>query len=136
MPILTAAQVGIYINGSQYAIVSQANWNVVTGRKPIFAVDSSIPYEIAPTTSMITGNLAVYRLVQDGGLEGAGITLFPDKVVNEPYVTITLIDLKSDTVVFAADQCVILDQRWEVPSRGIVHGQLVFQAINWSNEAA
>lgn len=133
--ILVGARIVVYINGEEYALVSQASWDVAAPRKAIFAVDSAIAYELAPTTVQVMGNLSVYRLIQDGGLEGYGITQFPSDILSEKYVTITMVDSKSDSVLFAANQCAIVSQRWDIPSKGIVKGTLVFQAIDWYNEA-
>lgn len=134
--LLTGTQVVCYINGDQYGLVFAATWNVDTPRKAIFAVDSATAYELAPTVATVTGTLRIYRLMRDGGLEGYGITQFPKDLLNEAYVSVTLIDAKSDTVLFTANKCAIQNQSWDVPSRGIVTGSITFQATEWSNEAA
>ena len=123
--ILTGAQIVVYINGSEYSLVSGASWDVQAARKAIFAVDSPIAYELAPTTIQVMGNLSVYRLIQDGGLEGYGITQFPTDILSEKYVTITMVDSKSDSVLFCANKCAIVSQRWDIPSKGIVKGKVV-----------
>lgn len=134
--LLLGAQIVCYVNGDQYAIVFGATWNIDTPRKAIFAVDSATAYELAPTTATITGTLRIYRLVRDGGLEGYGITQFPKDLLNEAYVSISLVDSKSDSIVFTANKCAIQHQSWDVQSRGIVTGSLTFQATEWSNERA
>jgi hypothetical protein len=134
--LLQSAKIACYINGELYALVYGATWSIDTPRKAIFAVDSATPYELAPTTALITGMLRIYRQVRDGGLEGYGITQFPSDLLNEQYVSITLLDAKSDSVLFNANKCAVQSQQWEAPVKGIVTGSLSFQATEWSNEAA
>lgn len=134
--LLTGARVVCYINGTEYAVVTGAGWQVSYQRKAIYGLDSPTAYEIAPTTVSVTGTLRVLRSVLDGGAEGYGYVAFPKDIYLEQYVTINLIDRRSDSVLFSANRCSILSQSWEVPSKGLVQGSITFQAIDWSSEAA
>jgi hypothetical protein len=136
MNILTGAHVVCYVNGEAFGIVVGASWQVQYNRKTIFAVDSPTAYEIAPATVQINGSLRIVRMILDGGTEGYGITAFPQDIAKEQYVTIALVDAKSDSVIFNADQCSIVSQAWEIMPKNVVQGTLTFTATNWSSEAA
>jgi hypothetical protein len=93
------------------------------------------PFELAPTVTKVEGSLSIYRQAGDGGAEGAGITVaFPD-LPRELYFRVTVIDRRTQTILFNAPRCKVTGQSWEIPSRGHVTGTLNFTAATWTNEA-
>lgn len=134
--LLTGAGVVCYVNGEEYGVVSGASWQVTYNRKAIYAIDSPTAHELAPAIVTITGTLRVFRVMLDGGAEGFGYVTFPKDIFAEEYVTINLIDSKSDSVLFNSNKCSVMSQSWDVPAKGLVTGTITFQAIDWSNEAA
>lgn len=132
---ISGAHLILYLNGRPYSLATGFSFQVITSRKAIYGVDSGEPYEIAPTTSKVTGQINLIRTIGDGGLEGSGIAAPLENVPREKYVTITLIERSSDTVVFQADQAAVVGQSWNVEAKSLMRGSMQFEAIDWSNEA-
>lgn len=110
-------------------------WNSDTAAHSSYGIDSMEPFELSPTVSAITGALTVYRRAGDGGAEGAGITVALPDLSREKYFRVTLIERRTQKVIFNAPRCKITSQSWDVPTRGHVTGTLNFTATTWSNEA-
>lgn len=133
---MVAASVICYVNGRALGTVSSFSFQSVTPRKAIRGIDSNIPYELAPTTSAITGTLELYRMDADGGIEGYLFTAPFDELPTEKYFSLQLINTKTDTVLFQADYCSVESQSWNVSSKTLVTGTVNFSALYWNNEFA
>ena len=134
--IITGPKVFLFINGIKVGRVFSFSWSSSTPKKPIYGLDSNEPYELAPTTTSITGSVSVYKFTGDGGAEGAGMTPTNPNIPSEKYFTLMLMDQVSSNVIFRADQCSVLGQNWSVAVRGLLTGNISFQALSWSNETA
>lgn len=132
--VLASSSVVVYVNGKLFGHCASFSFSSHTPRKAIYGLDSTEPYELAPTTTRVSASMQVYRLVGDAGAEGAGITAPYDDLPKEKYFTVMLVDRGSDSTLFRADYCSLTSQSWSIPSRGIVTGSLDIEAINWSNE--
>lgn len=130
-----SAGVTLYINGRPYAQVTDFRFDSATPKKAIMGLDSSEPYELAPTTSKITGSIGLVRIAGDGGLEGAGIIAHSSNAIRERYFTLALVEHRTNTQLFRADRCSATAQSWNSPSKGRITGSLNFEALDWSNEA-
>ncbi len=133
-PLLTSAQVVLYINGEMYGKVHSFHWTQDTPRRDIRGVDSIIPFELAIASSRVSGSMSIYRLSQDGGAEGAGMIAPTDALSREKYFTMVLIDITSGFVVFQADHCSIDSQTWMADVKGVLTGQLTWSAMACNNE--
>ncbi len=133
--LITGAQVAVYINGKPYALVMGVRWNSDTAAHASYGIDAMEPFELSPTVSSVTGSLTVYRRAGDGAAEGSGITVPLPDLARELYFRVTLIELRTQKVIFNAPRCKITSQSWEVPTKGHVTGTLNFMATTWSNEA-
>lgn len=131
---LTGGHIVCYVNGKLYGRVSSFNWDSQTNHKPIYGIDSADPFELAAATTKISGSMAVYRLHGDGGAQGAGIVPKYEDMPRGRYFSITLLDRSTDLILFQARYCVLQAESWSVPSRGIITGQLHFEAVDWNNE--
>jgi len=132
--VLVSAHVALYINGQLFGRVSSFSYTSTTPKKSIYGIDAVDPFELAVTTTKISGSMSVYRMSGDGGAEGAGITAPYTHLPNEKYFSITLIEHHRDLVIFEASQCSLISQSWEHPARGHVKGAFAFEAISFSNE--
>lgn len=132
--VLVGAHVTCYINGQLFGRVSNFQFRSQTTRKPLYALDSVDPVELAVTQSRVTGTMQLYRTVGDGGAEGAGIAANFDDLPREKYFTVQLIERGSDTILFQAELCSVVSQTWNFPSKGLITGSVEFEAISWSNE--
>lgn len=131
---LTGAHVICYINGRLYGRVSDFNWTSQTIHKPIYGIDSADPQELGATQTRISGEMAVYRLIGDGGSQGASIVPKYEDVPRGKYFNIVLIDRSTDSVLFKSQYCVLQSESWSIPSRGVISGRLSFEGIDWENE--
>lgn len=134
--IASTAKVVLYINGRAYAQVTNFRWNSETPTREIAGIDSSEPYELAPTRTKVTGSIGLVRLVGDGGAEGAGATVPFEHIPAGRYFSLMLVDRSTDTTIFRADNCRASQQNWDVPMKGFITGSLAFEALAWSNELA
>lgn len=132
--LITGARVILYVNGKPYTKVTSFSFNSTTGRREIYGIDSAEPYELAPTTSQCQGQIGIYRIMADGGAEGAGMVAPLPDLTLEKYFTLALVERTTDTIIFSANQCSAVSQAWDIPSRGFVTGSIAFKAIEWSNE--
>lgn len=134
--IVSSAKVKLYCNGRILGRVLEFRWESSTPKKAIRGIDQSEPFELAPTTTQCTGSLTLLRLSGDAGAEGAGLTVPFPELSREAYVSLTLVEHATDRVLFTADRCSITGQSWGAAVRGIMTGQVTFEAISWSNEIA
>jgi hypothetical protein len=131
---LTGPHIICYVNGKLYGRVSNFSWDSQTVHKQIYGLDSADPFELAAGQTKISGSLTIYRLIGDGGAQGAGIVPKYEDMPRGRYFNMTMIDRSTDLILFQARYCVLQAESWSVPMRGIVTGQLHFEAIDWSNE--
>jgi len=132
--IIVGAHVLCSINGKLLGQVTSFLWTSTTTKKAIYALDLGQPYELAPTITRIIGTLGILRTLGDGGAEGPGITPSVEDVPRERYFTILLTERGSDTVLFRADNCSVQEQSWDIPTRGLVTGTIIFESLTWENE--
>jgi hypothetical protein len=133
--IVSGASVIMYVNGRPFANVIDFKWRHMTPGEEIGGLDSMEAFEIAPTTSRISGTLNLYRLMGDGGLEGAGIVPTAEWLPRGKYFSLALVERLTDTVIFSAQHCHSEDQGWDVQTRKFVMGSMSFKALSYSNEA-
>lgn len=131
---LTGAHIVCYINGKLYSRVSNFSWDSQTIHKAIYGIDIAEPLELGATQTKIGATMSVYRLVGDGGAQGAGIVPRYEDVPRGRYFNITLIDRSTDLILFQAKYCVLQSESWTVPTKGLITGQLRIEAIDWNNE--
>lgn len=132
--IASTAKVVLYINGRAYAQVTTFRWTCDTPTREIAGIDSSEPFELAPTRTKVTGTIGLVRLVGDGGIEGAGASVPFEYIASGKYFSLMLVDRATDTTLFRADNCRTSSQYWDVPQKGLITGSLTFEAISSSNE--
>jgi hypothetical protein len=132
--VIATGGVILHVNGQAYGRVAEFRFNVASPRKAIYGIDCSQPFELAPTTTRVSGTLKIYRTVGDGGAEGANMMGTGRKINREKYFKLALLEKMSDTVIFRADYCSVTSQSWDVPSKGIITGTIEFEALDFSNE--
>lgn len=132
--VVVAPQVVAYINGKRVGRVFSFRWSSDTPRKSINGLDQLTPQELAPTSARCSGSVGILRTVMDGGIEGLGMTAHSSQVVREKYFSLTLVDRLTDTILFRADKCSVINQSWDVAEKGVVRGMVNWEALEWSNE--
>lgn len=132
--LITGASVALYVNGIRYAKVTGITFNIDTPQKEIRGCDSAQPFELAATSTTVAGTMTIYRQEQDGGAEGAGLTVPIVQIAKAKYVSIVLVDMKSGTTLFEADRCAISSQGWTFATHSYAMGNVSFSAIDYLNE--
>lgn len=132
--IVTGARVFLYVNGKKVSRVTSFQWKSTTDYTEINGLDSSEPYELAPGITRVMGQLGLLRLAGDGGIEGLGVTAQYEDLTRQKYSTIALVDRTTQTLLFKADECVVVDQQWAVQAKGRLEGNMSFKGITWNNE--
>jgi hypothetical protein len=133
---LRGGDIKVYINGKLFKPVISLSFSINSGHHSIGGIDINTPFELAPGPTRIRGNIELLRGRNDGGLEGQGVAAPNDDILLEKYFTLALIDRLTDSVMLYMDECVIIDQNWNVPSKNIVTGTATFEGIGWANEAS
>lgn len=131
-----SARVLVYINAQPFGRCAGFEWTSDTPRRDVAVVDSLVPPELIPLFTRVVGNVSVVKTMGDGGLEGAGIIAQLPHIPEEKYFTISLVDRRTDLVLFRADNCAVTSQAWRVEPKDIVKGAFQFRCIVWSNEFA
>lgn len=131
---IVSAGVTVYVNGAPFGRVTSFRFSSNTPREAIYGIDSLDPFELAPTRTRITGSIGLVRTVADGGAEGAGLTTNYEQLSREKYFSLMLVERISDTVIFRADYCSVVNQQWDIAAKEMVRGTIEFEALDWSNE--
>jgi hypothetical protein len=131
---IVSAGVVLHLNGRPYGRVTSFQFTSDTPRTAKYGIDSMLPTELAPTTTRVTGRIGIVRTVGDGGVEGAGMTTDFDTIPRERYFLLQLIERRSDTVIFEAKYCSLVQQSWSLPEKGRMSGEVAFEALGWNNE--
>lgn len=132
--LVTGARVFLYLNGRKIGRATAFGWRSITPRKAIYGLDSSEPYELAPTTTKMQGTVSLLRSAGDGGVEGMGIAGQYEDLSREKYATILLLERKTGLVLFRADECSVTDQQWNVAAKAKLEGGFSFEGLTWNNE--
>jgi len=133
---ITGAELKIYINNRIFGVCDSLSWTVDSGRRSIRGLDSNEPYEIAEGPATIQGSMQVKRLRRDGGLEGRGLMGLPHQFSLEKYISIRILERKTEAVVFATDRALLTNQSWRVGVKGLLTGSFNFECIGYINESA
>jgi hypothetical protein len=132
--VVTSAGVVLHLNAKAFGRVRGFQFASETPKIAVYGLDSTEPFELMPTTTKISGRVSVYRTIGDGGAEGAAMVVPYDFVPREKYFSLQLVERASDSVIFEAAYCSVIRQSWSVPEKGIVTGEIEFEALDWSNE--
>lgn len=132
---IAAAQCTAWINGVQIGSVTGFNWRSMENRREVYALDQNEPYELVPTQSRVQCTLRFVRTLNDGGTQGMGMSGGFDAMVRERYFQFMITERQSDTVLFLAQDCSIVDESWDIQNRSYIQGTVDFTALTWSNEA-
>jgi hypothetical protein len=122
-----------YINGSLYANVMGIHFSSQTPKKRIFGVDQVYPYELAPTHTVCTGSMQLYRLSMTSGTTGVMTSHYYD-LPKEKYFSIDLVDKKSGMVFFHTTTATAIAENWDIRTKQVMMGALQFECIIWTNE--
>jgi hypothetical protein len=131
---ITGAQLLVFVNGHPFGEVTAFNFVSATPRDEVMAIDVMHAQELAPTVMKISGTVGFLRRHSTGGLEGRGIVAPPEKIPEERYFSLLILNRRDKTIFFRADECSVQQQSFVAESRGMVTGTFTFTALHWNNE--
>lgn len=133
-PLITGPRVLCYLNGRLTGLVRTFEHQSATPCHEIPGLDQLDPFELAPTTTSVSGTIGLYRVAGLGGVEGLGMTAQYEALSRQRYATIALVDRLTGALLFNAGQCMMELQRWEVSPKQYMVGVFNFRAVTWANE--
>lgn len=132
--VLNGARISVYFNNRPYGRCTAIAFSASTPHKPARGVD--VPYicENMPTTYAVNGSMTVYRMIADGGAEGAGLQAPQELQSREKYGTLILVERDTGTTVLRIDHVTIESQQWTFSAKSLVVGNISFTGIVFTNE--
>jgi hypothetical protein len=122
----------VYVNGSMLGRVASISVMNSTPRKALYTIDSVEPVELMQQSVSGHGQMSIYRLHQDGGIQALGMAAVWEDVSREKYFSLLILDRATDTVLFQADRCSTISESWSF-NRSHVMGDVAFSFLRWSN---
>ena len=122
----------VYINGQVFGVASDASWQISTGRKAIFTIDSNVPAEQHATRSTVGGSLQIFRKHGDAGVEGVGVTPVQNQLSSERYFFLQILDATTDNILLEIPKAAIGNQSWQVAARGWLKGSFDFVGLTYN----
>lgn len=132
--LLVGSCVVCYINGTLFAKVSNIQLRMTSAKRHLHTIDTLQPAELVPLSTEVGGTLTVFRLRNDGGVEGAGLAAEFKNLVMGKNFSLALVDRGSDTIIFNLPQCSVESQNWDINTKRYLIGQIGFSALSWNNE--
>ena len=91
-PLVSAARVVCYLNGRRAGTVTRFGHTSETPTHELGGLDSFDPFELAPTSTKVSGTVGLYRIAGLGGVEGMGLTAQYEALSRQKYATVQLLD--------------------------------------------
>ena len=132
--VTTGAQVLCYLNGQLQGTVRGVSLRMSSPTKRLYGLDSAQAFDLIPTTSMISGTIEIFRLVNSGGAEGMEIIPPPSMIQMGTFTSLILINKMTQEVIWRSDTVTISDQQLSVPVGGICTLNLSFDAIDFTSD--
>lgn len=133
--VVASAHLKVFVNGRLLGWSTGFQPRIRTPQRAAGGIDTSVTFELMPTTYEVSGTIDVLRGRAQGGAEGLGMAAFARDLLKQKYSTIELVDRASDQVMMKVVGAVIDEQSWSVAPKGIVTGRFSFVGLDWSNEA-
>lgn len=133
--VVVGAHMAVLINGRRFGEATRLEHGSDTPVDEKRGLDSMVAFELAPTTAIVTGTLMMLRVRGTGALEGLGITAPFRKIPMGKYFSILVVNRLDGSKVFAADRCLVTNQRWIFGAKERASGTFSFKGIEFSNEA-
>lgn len=132
--IVRGADLKCYINGNLIGEFTDLSYSIDYGRRPIYGIDSTMPFELIPGPTKVSGSINMLRIRASAGLEGRGIAARLKEILQEKYINITVIDKVLDLEILKVQRANITSQRWSVSSKGRLSGSFTFEGLDVDNE--
>jgi hypothetical protein len=97
-------------------------------------LDSNTAVELVPTAYTVQGSMDIYRLINDGGVEGRDVMASQQYSARQRYVSIKLENRLTKEIIFESNYTRFTDQNWDYKAKALVVGTLAFECLNWSSD--
>jgi hypothetical protein len=132
--VLTGAHLVLQVNGRTIGRVVGIRWSRKSQVRRAQGIDQLVASELIRTGTVVQGSVTILRTRRDGGAEGAGLVPpIPDQD-REQYVSLTLRDRTTDTVVMQVDEALVESEGWTVAPRGLLQAEVAFEGLTVNNE--
>ena len=131
---INGSHIKVYANAALIGITTSVTFSIDYGRRVITGIDVQSPTEITSGQVKIKGSISLVRLKQDGGPEGYNLVPTIADISLEKYLSISLVDRYTDSVIFRTDNALISNQSWTIKNRQIITGTVTFDSIDYCNE--
>lgn len=123
------ANVACWINGQQYGLVTDIEYNELSQREPEYGLDAMEPAELSPTTTLVVGTIRLLMARESEMLEGMQITAGLPFISSERYFSIMLQDIATGFIIMTIDYASVDGQSWSMVNKNLVRGQFNFKGL-------
>jgi hypothetical protein len=131
---IVGASVVCYINGRSYGQVKSFRWSPTTPQREIHGLDSVEAYDFMPQAVSVQGDIGVWRTRLDGGAQGAGAGFAFADIPHAMFFTVQLKEVVTQTLIFEARYCSVVNENWGAEAGGVVQGSMTFKGLSYRNE--
>jgi hypothetical protein len=131
--VVSGAQVILFVNGVQFGNVRSFTFKPSNISKRIMTLDTHIANELIPTILIVSGQIQLYRINNDGGAEGKQLAPPPTNITRARYVSLLLQNRISQETIFRTDTAMITEQTWAVGTSQLMIGSLSFESLEWTS---
>jgi hypothetical protein len=132
--IIVGANVICYLNGKPLGFVSSFHYNASTPSRKIGGIDSPEVLELAPTSSMCSFNMTVFRVKGGGGIQGIGMGPISIEVPRGKYFTFLLLDRITDTIIWQGKGCRVENEGGSFEAKAMSMVNVAGSCLTWDNE--
>lgn len=130
---LSGARCVLKANGKILGFAFAISWNIETAAQEIMTIDDYMPYELAPNTITVTGQISAFRVPGSGPgqqLLQADILSF----MHQRYIEIEVRDSATDNLIFLTKKALITSRSENIKQDALAEMTLNFKAIGFADE--
>lgn len=130
---LSGARCVLKVNGKIAAFAFGISWNIETAAQEIMTIDDPLPYELAPTTITVSGQISGFRIPGAGPgqqLLQADILSF----LHQRYIEIEVRDSQTDNLIFLTKKALVTSRSENIRQDALAEMTLNFKAIGFADE--
>jgi hypothetical protein len=130
---LSGARCILKVNGKIVGFAFAISWNIETSATEIQTIDDPLPYELAPQTITVTGQISGFRVPGSGPSQ---LLMQSDMVsfMHQRYIEIEVRDSQTDNLIFLTKKALITSRSENIRSDALAEMTLNFKAIGWADE--
>jgi hypothetical protein len=130
---LSGARCVLKVNGKIAAFAFGISWNIETAVQEIMTIDDPLPYELAPNTISVSGQISGFRIPGAGPgqqLLQADILSF----LHQRYIEIEVRDSQTDNLIFLTRKALVTSRSENIRQDALAEMTLNFKAIGFADE--